>query len=314
MKILFLKLLILAAAVSFYSCEEDFNLKTDHKPAYSLNCIIRADTSFHMATISKSYMVDGFDPYENREDPFISGADIRLWQKDDVYFFRDTLVERKDTSRYDFLQKSYYIKDYTPSENDLLEIKAILGNGKIMKGFTKIPRRVKWDTTSTPALPPDGGGADFQVRWQKNNNFGWFILRMQIRYKKSGIYSPTESRMVPLYYKGDTPVYPVPSKNSGLLFQWSAFDRAMREISNGQPDKSQIIVYGILLELLILDDNLSKYYSNLNGYMDDFTIRVDQNDFSNIEGGLGIFGSYIKQSGGMVIKKEYVESLGYRKP
>jgi hypothetical protein len=313
MKKLILNFLIVTAAVSFYSCEEDFNLKTDYKPRYSLNCVIRADTNVHIATLTKSYMVDGFDPYENKEDPFLSGADIRLWQKDNVVFFTDTLIKREDTSRYTQLQKCYFIRNFQPLENDVLEIKAILDNGKVLEAHTTVPRKVKWDSSSTFIIPL-ANNDDFPILWSKNNNINWFLLRLQIRYKTDGVNSPVESALVPILYNGDKPVYPFATKNAGISFRWSAFDRTMRELSNGHPDKSNIVVYGVLVELLVLDENLSKYYSNLNGYMDDFTIRVDQNDFSNIKGGLGIFGSYIKQSGGIHINRDYIQSMGYKTP
>jgi hypothetical protein len=313
MRTLLKTILLIITAVYFYSCEEDFNLKTDYKPRYALNCIIRADTTLHMATITKSYMVDGFDPNVYSEDPFISGADIRMWEKDNVFFFTDTLIPRKDTSRFHSMQKVYIINNYRPAENEFLEIKAILDNGKILSANTVIPKKVKWDTSSTVILPGDITD-EFSVRWTKNNNIGWFLVRLQIRYRNDGINSPLLSAPVPVRFDGESPVYPAATKNLGVSFKFSAFEKAMRDLSAGQPDKSKIIIQGILVELLILDDNLSKYFSNQNGFMDDFTIRVDQNDYSNIEGGFGIFGSYLKQIGGIQIQKEYSRSLGYGVP
>ncbi len=306
-------LLLLIISLMAASCEEDFNLKSDYKPRYSLNCIIRADTSQHTAVITRSYMVPGFDPYEYTDDPFVSGADIRLWYKDNVFFFRDSLIGREDTSRFKFPQKIYYLNDFTPVENDFMEIQAVLENGKTLQATTRIPRRIKWDSSSTFLLPIPGADK-FDIAWLKNNNIGWFLLRLQLIYKRDGINSPSESAILPVRYDGDTPVFPQPTKNSGITFQWSAFERTIKAISENVQDKSKVIIYGVTVELLVFDESLSKYYSNLNGYMDDFTIRVDQNDFTNIEGGLGIFGSYIKQVTGMKIQSDYIHSLGYGVP
>jgi hypothetical protein len=302
---------LISAVVTFFGCEEDFELKTDYRPKYSLNCIVRADTSVQIATITKSYMVSGFDPYSYHEDPFVAGADIRLWQGDNVFFFSDTLTAMTDTSRFPFLQKSYALRDFTPVENEYLEIRAILGNGKILEASTRFPKTVKWDSASTFNLPVDGSPETFKIAWKANNGNNLHLLRAQVRYKKDGRNSPTETVFIPAIFNGDIPVYPVPTKNTGVEFRSAAFDRVMREISNGQPDKSSIIIYGVLLELLVFDENLSKYVSNLSGFMDDFTIRVDDNDFTNVSGGLGVFGSYVKVQGGIQIKKEYIQSLGY---
>lgn len=313
MKKTIIYIFILSAGLLFWSCEEDFNLKTDYQPRYSLNCIVRADTSVHTAILTKSYMVSGFDPYEYTDDPFISGADIRLWYRDNVYFFRDSLIERSDTSRFKFPQKIYYLEGFKPVERDFLEIKAVLDNGKVLQGYTKIPEKIKWDSISTKLLPIEGA-SEFSLVWEKRNNIGWFLLRLQLKFKRDGVDSPTESVIIPVRYNGDQPVYPLPTKSSGIAFQWSAFERTIKAISEGISDKSKIIIYGISVELLVFDENLSKYYSNLNGYMDDFTVRVDQNDFTNIEGGFGIFGSYLKQTSGISLSADYINSLGYRKP
>jgi hypothetical protein len=307
MKIL-TKLFFIILLVLFTSCEEDFNLKTDYKPKYALNCIIRADTTYHTATILKSYEVDGFDPYVYTDDPFISGADIRIWQGNNVYFFRDTTAPRPDTSRFNFLQKYYYIQNFKTVSNDFLEIKAVLDNGKVLEGVTQIPKIMSLDSSSTRILRP--GQDVFRVYWISNNVYGRFLLRLQLNYRRGN--GPTESVDIPVRYEGDTPVYPAVTKNSGAAFKWDAFERTLRKISDGEDKKELFTIYGVLAEILIFDENLSKYYANMHGYMDDFTVRVDQNDFSNIEGGFGIFGSYIKQKRGIQIDQDYIISLGYR--
>ena len=44
--------------------------------------------------------------------------------------------------------------------------------------------------------------------------------------------------------------------------------------------------------LVQTDQALYVYYNVANGFRDAFSIRMDQPDYSNIEGGLGVFGSY----------------------
>jgi hypothetical protein len=307
MKTLF-RVLVVIPLILQTSCQEDFNLKTNYVPKYALNCIIRGDTTYHTATLLKSYDVDGFDPFIYTEDSFISNADIRMWHNNNVYFFRDTLSLRSDTSRFNFLQKYYYINNFNPASDDVLEIKAVMDNGKVLQGVTRIPKKVKWDTSSTTILRP--GSEEFFIFWENANNYGWTLLRLQLNYRKGA--GPTQSINLPVRFDGDTPIFPTASKHLGATFKWSAFDRIMRGISEGEDDKEQFRIFGVTADILIFDDNLSRYYANMNGYMDDFTIRVDQNDYSNIEGGFGIFGSYIKQRRGFLVDENYIFSLGYR--
>ena len=47
----------------------------------------------------------------------------------------------------------------------------------------------------------------------------------------------------------------------------------------------------IIFELVEMDLPLSKYYESIHGGIDSYSISLDQFTYSNITGGLGIFGS-----------------------
>ncbi len=300
----------LALAFILISCEEDFDPKTDYEPKYILSCIIRADTTFQTLTVSKSYTINGYDPYVNSEDPFLSGADIRVWQRDSVFFFKDSSVARTDTSRYKTPMVFYYLDNFKPAEGIPLEIRVITDNGKALWASTTLPSKVQWGPYSDFYLPnPDK--STFLFQWVPNYNYGWYVLRYGIKYSNSAAGNEVQTVWVPLRYNDDTPDYPKITKNTGYEFEKSALDRVMTEISAGDPDKNNYTIYGGTIELLVFDQHLSKYFSSINGFVDDYTIRVDQTDYTNVEGGLGIFGSYIKQISGTAFREEYITSFGY---
>jgi hypothetical protein len=309
MKRIFL-LICIPISFIFISCEEDFDPKTDFKPKYIVSCVLRGDTTYQTLTLSKSYTVDGFDPYQNFEDPSLFDADIRLWQEDSVYFFRDSSIERSDPSRYNTPQSFYYIDNFKPAENIPVELRVITSNGKVLWGSTKLPVKITWDALSDFKLPPDDD--DFLLQWIPNTNHGWYLIRYSIAYRHTSTGNQPLRKPVPLRYNGDTPEFPKPTKNVGYLFEKAALDRAFSEISINDPDKGSYSIFGGVMELIIFDEHLSKYFSSLNGFVDDLTIRVDQTDYTNIEGGFGIFGSYLKQNGGTTFSKEYIESFGYK--
>jgi hypothetical protein len=53
---------------------------------------------------------------------------------------------------------------------------------------------------------------------------------------------------------------------------------------------------GATFILTELDENLYKYYKIANGFEDLYSIREDQPDFSNINGGVGVFGAMVEDS------------------
>ena len=63
---------------------------------------------------------------------------------------------------------------------------------------------------------------------------------------------------------------------------------------------TRIILKEAHLYLLQVDKNLYDYFNVTNGFRDPYSIRTDQPDFTNIQGGYGVFGSFNADS--LVIK------------
>ncbi len=305
-----------------YSCEENFSPKGDFQQKYILNCVIRSDTSLQTATISRSYEVGGYDPFVNTTDPFLKNAYIRIWAGDKVYFMKDSSIARTDSSRYKDPLHFFYVDNFNPGISTSLEIEAILADGKTLKASTTLPETVNWnysniDTSDTNAFRIPSLSHDyFSYAWFQGSSLGWYLPRLILIYSK--MVNGNEERreiLVPEKYedvgRGIEAVYPSPTKNTLASFKNSALDSVFRQISKGDPVKSHYKIYALVLELLVFDDPLSKYFSVTNGFFDDYTIILDEVDYTNVEGGLGIFGSYTKQRRGSKIASEYISSFGY---
>ena len=89
-------------------------------------------------------------------------------------------------------------------------------------------------------------------------------------------------------------------------------NRTIQELSGNDPNKENYIITKVVFSVISLDPELTKYYSANNTYSENFTIKLRQTDFSNIEGGKGIFGVYYKFSKPLVVDSFYVKSFGYR--
>jgi len=303
----FIILILLSA-----SCEESFSPKGDFREKFILYSIINVDSSFQTAVLQRSYSIDGFDPYVNEDDPLISGADIRLRQGDYVFFMHDTTIERSDTSRYNTLFKLYYTNEFFVSGNDSLEIIATLPDGKKLYGITALPERVEFNNSVSDHIIPPEDKDRFTIAWYNEDSRTWFLPKFVFYYTKNGIRYEKE---VPTEYVTENgkwrPVYPEITGSDMINFRISALDSAFRQISEGDPDKTAYEIFGGVLTLLVFNDHLSNYYSTSNGFLDDYTVRIDEADYTNIEGGLGIFGSFLKQRTGVLFTEEYIRSFGY---
>ncbi len=311
MKIIFLFISVVIVTILFNSCEENFSPKTDFREKYILYSIINADSSIQTAVLQRSYDVQGFDPYTNTTDPAIRGADIRIRQGDNVVFMRDTSIDRSDTSRYKTPLRFYYTDEFFNNGIDSLEIIATLPTGKRLYAITNLPTGIEFDTSSNRILPPDDDDL-FSFYWIGSTSTSWYLPKFEFFYKKNGIRFAKE---VPIKYNFENgkwvETYPEITNNTVVRFQVSSLDSAFEQISRGDPDKSSYKIFGGVLTLLVFNESLSNYYSTTNGFLDDFTIRVDEIDYTNIDGGLGIFGSYIRQFTGAKFTEEFIRSFGY---
>jgi hypothetical protein len=84
----------------------------------------------------------------------------------------------------------------------------------------------------------------------------------------------------------------------------------MLAVSNGD-DQSHFRFLRIDFELLIFDRFLAAYISTTNGFLDNLSIRLDEPNYSNINGGLGIFGAYIYNVLPITLSVQYLDQLGY---
>ncbi len=322
MKKIIIFISVLFSLLINYSCEENFSPKGDFQQKFILNCIIRTDTSLQTATLTRSYNVNGYDPYVNTEDPVLSKALIRIWQGDSVYFMRDTSIARTDTSRYNTPFHFFYLNNFVFRNQNNLEIEAILPDGKTLSASTTSPDPVEWNLTNIDSSDtntfriPSLANDYFSFRWYQSSSVGWYLARFEVTYSKTinGV-EKVYHVVVPQAYENEDgkvkAVYPSPTRNLIAFFQNSALDSVFKQISAGDPDKQNYKIYGGIFRLLVFDKNLSKYYSSTNGFLDDYTIRLDQSDFTNVKGGLGIFGSYVKQQRGALIDSDYIRSFGY---
>lgn len=327
MRKIFLSLSIALGIVLIVSCDDNVNPKTDFKEVYALNCIIRGDTSVQVATITRSYDVQGFDPLTNSDDPFIKGAKIKLFYQvtGETYTFRDTTMARPAGSRYSTPMHYYYIKNFKPLYESAISIHATLPNGKVLTANSMalfISKYVIEDKFYTIPTPNFGG---------KYLNFSWspyatstkdvriyFVPELVIQYAKIQNGNAVEmQKKVPLYYvsgtDGEFPLYPsIQSNITSISFDTLTIRRSLEEISAGDPDKGNYLIHNAVFRLLITDRNLAVYYAAQKTFLDEFSVRVTQPEFTNIVGGLGIFGTLNSTQMNVSIKPEYIRKFGYK--
>ncbi len=314
MKRLLINIFLIAVAGLLYSCKEDFNIQAEFRPRNILTCIIRPDTSFQVVTLSSSYEIEGLNPYSNTETPSILGADVKMWYNNQVYQFRDSTIDRIDTSRYSTPITFYYNNDLKPIGGRFVDLEALLPNGLLLTSETQVPDLESMSfVLSDTLVPPLGYRQEVELNWTKMGELVYHPQFIIIYYNR--VDHQKYEKEIPLNYSESSgayiPNYPKPSSRNSFVFDMDVINRAMSEISEGDPVKSNYSIVEMKLKVMVYDKNLSAYYSSVQQFLDGFTVKVDQPDFTNVRGGFGVFGSINVKEYELKISGSYVESFGY---
>ena len=305
-KLLFLFLILLFSI----SCEEDFNPYGDYQEKFAFTCILKNDDNFQTATLFRSYLT-------TPSDPSVIGADIRVWYNDSVFVFKDSSMTRTDTSRYNSPFRFYYNKDFRVTNDKTVELEVLLPNGKRLRSSSVTPKSINFNDQSEVLIPPVASNI-IQFLWYPLDDQIYFSPKLTIRYKQNVNGEIIEKfKVVPIRYEeinGESiPVFPSPSSAPVITYTLDAVTKALQEISEGDPNKQNYsILQKISFNVTAFDAPVSKYISSTGGSFDDLTVSVDVSDYTNIDGGFGLFGSYFKKNYTKLrFLQSYIESFGY---
>ncbi len=326
MKSIFLFSIVLFFALSAVGCEEGFSPRSEFKEGYVLYSITAGQeigkTVVPKVILAKVYDAPGTTPLLNTEDPEIAGARIEIKFRGDTYTLRDTSIAREDTSRYKGPQKFYFGKPISLYANDTITITARLQNGKVISSGTKVPQYLQYESS----IPfPRGFNSDVDAfKYGKSWTFYWSSQELNLTFPKMRIYYSKliNNREVPgsievplrvINRNGvETPIYPVANRDEEASYELASFDWAMNKISEGITDKSIVRALHVIFEATEYDAPLSFYYSSVNGFLDNFSLRLDEQVFTNISGGYGLFGTYFTTTYQEEFDSRYVSKFGYR--
>jgi hypothetical protein len=116
-------------------------------------------------------------------------------------------------------------------------------------------------------------------------------------------YDVVNGEKTPIYHSpGPTPAFDLP-RESWLV----AFD----ELAQANSDVADIAIDAAYLRILTLDQNLTRYYISTSKEIDNFSIKVDGTDYSNVEGAFGVFGSTGLTEYKISINEQFARSLGF---
>jgi len=246
-----------------------------------------------------------YPPGEKISNTDVQGAIIKLILPDTTFFFKDS-VFADNAAGISPVNSFYYLENFRLRKGTTIKIEAILPGGKTLTAETHSPYYNKLylaEETSPTIIPTEDGGDTYYYKWENFGIFGPFIYgpSFYIRYFVSG----NEDIM---RYKEVTGKKMLTNEYKILT---SFVDNAMRDISLGIDDKSKVHIVGACFEVKVFDDALGIYVNSIKTFDDEFSVRISEPNISNINGGFGIFGTYISEPFDIGITSDYIQSFGY---
>lgn len=306
--------LILSLLFFNNACEDNLNPFQKGEDKFIFNCVLKNDRSEQSAFLSKSYFVDNFDPLSNLDDHSVKDAYVRVFFGDSVKIFSDSLVEKFNFDN-SYTLTNYYNNNFLTKPDTKYDLEIVLNDGRKITSTTTTPKTVVFSSKSDGLIPPPNKKF-IRVSWESKAEQLYTAARFIFVYFKNenGVQVRYEKE-VPRTYAFENgeykPFFPEPSYDSYIQVEINAFDRALKEISIGDPNKSNYTILAFILEILVYDKNLTAYYAAKTELGDGFSITTNESDFSNIKGGRGIFGSFIKQRRAVKFSLDYINSFGY---
>ena len=234
----------------------------------------------------------------------VTDARVTVSYGNRTFAFRDTTLERKDQSgnrvdihayvAYSFLPEQavpYTLSINSPSSGQVISTAASLYYGTLFV-VTQLRTRASAEDIAVRVAPAINARAYFVrmfLEYETLSDTVWRRRRVEI---------PQDLRLNEA--TGDVEfVYPTPIPRgsralgaSGLeevLFRVGAYREIIARLNAEFPTGTLRFAKAIFV-LTQLDDALYAYYSITHGFPGSATIRLDEPDYSNIQGGLGIFG------------------------
>jgi len=300
-------------AVLLTGCDEPFSPKGPFQEKVVVYSVLSHQTDTQFVRLFLTYDPPGFDPLEQNIDRQIVGAQVTMSDGNQTVAFRDTTIARWDTSRYTTPIRAYVGHPFRPVGGRTYSLTIQTPQHGIVTSATTVPGPAIVDVVNPYVLtdPARYPTLDIVVALFIAPATRGYLTRFFIEYEIVAATSSFIERVeVPsfLRFVQDQPqkLYPALARriSGGNLagdnretstFSVQAYSYALAEVRSKYAGNIIRFRRAIFFATQV-DVNLYNYYNIANGFQDPYSIRQDLPDYTNIKGGLGMFGAFTVDS------------------
>jgi len=271
--------------------------------------VLSNDRDVQFVRVSTNYDVPGFDPSQNRTEKDVVGAQVSIAVTSASFTCRDTLFPRPDTSRYTAPIRAYVASPFRPEPGKRYNLTvSSIELGTVTSAVT-LPDRpsISLSPGELAVDRPDqfDPRSYFYLRTTLSPSAKGSLCQLFVDYQIQRDTSWTDGRTeVPFLINVDTlgiwiATYPqltrVTGNATGITYKNYTYKRTLIRVLEQYPH-NKVLFKRVVLRVFQCEQGFYDYFNTVNGFSDRVSIRVDQPDYTDIKGGMGVFGAYTLDS------------------
>jgi hypothetical protein len=301
--------LFIICCLFLLSCDQSFNPKDDQRKELVIFSVLSNDRDLQFVRVASYYDVSGFDPSENKTDASLRGARVTIASLTGVLAFRDTVFPRLDTDRYALPINAFVATAFRAEPGkryDLLV--ACEGRGTATASVTLPDRpiisiypgelalqspssynpRSRFSLRTTLSPFAKGSLCQLFIDYQVFQDSIWKDGRVEVPYEiiadTLGVWAASYPKLTRVF-----------GNATSVSFKYWTYTRMLYKIYE-QFEGKKVVITRAVLRVLQCEQSYYDYFNTVNGFKDGLSIRVDQPEYTNINGGVGLFGAYTVDS------------------
>ena len=300
--------LLLAVVLSVFfmcsGCENNFSPTGNFQKQLVVYGVLSNRSDSQYVRIYTTYNPPGNNPAEHATDTGVHGANVTMTDDSTTYVLKETAIPRDDTTRYSSDIVGYvafpcrlrtgktYSLAIASDQGYATAIVSVPAHGYLYfdkEYIFEYPRSTTDDISVTTGV--SGGALGYLVRLFVNFDV---MVGQNWEHRRLEVPSFGDSLMTPGAY--GYPTLTLRSENSfDVVFGHDAYLGLLKEQIERPYGKSYRLTSATFV-LTQVEPNLCNYYNTVNAFQDTYSIRLDQPDFTNIVGGVGVFGAMVEDS------------------
>ncbi len=281
-------------------CNELFSPKGPFEQRLVTYSVLSPMSDTQYVRVYLNYNPPGFDPYADTRDRADTTALVTISGAGETVSFHDILIIPSDQSRFSTLH-AFVSSLFRPQPSTEYTLTVVSPKYGTVTASTQSPGKgiLNIYDMSTLLFPENYLDGTIDVDVMLDSGTKGFIVRFVLVSAIQNNSTLTTETEIPLtYYQNAAgtwiPVYgtlfSAPSQFRHVSFAVRNYQQVLD--NNTSKYGSKVYRKQAKFYLIQLDAGLYNYYGVVNGFQDPYSVRVDRPDYTNIQNGLGVFGSF----------------------